>query len=118
MAPKIDLDGMDVEYGIANDLRIGTIVLIHDRSPCKVLELHRAKTGKHGSAKIAVVAMHIFTKKKMEEIFQSTAQVCLPKLDKVDYELLDLLEDDYISLVLPSGVTRQDVRLEGKEKNR
>jgi translation initiation factor 5A len=43
-----------------------------------------SKTGKHGSAKVHLVGLDIFTGKKLEALYGSTDDVTLPEIDKVD----------------------------------
>lgn len=56
--------------------------------------------GKHGSAKIRMVGLHLFTLKKVEDIFGSSEQVSLPKASKTEYELMDISEEGYVACQL------------------
>ncbi|MEM2221683.1 MAG: translation initiation factor IF-5A, partial [Ignisphaera sp.] len=51
---------MTVEYGELGDLKEGSYVVI-DGEPCRVVDVSKAKTGKHGSAKVHLVAIGLFT---------------------------------------------------------
>ncbi|MCC6056406.1 MAG: translation initiation factor IF-5A, partial [Desulfurococcaceae archaeon] len=42
---------MSVDYAELGDLKEGSYVVI-EGEPCRVVEVSRAKTGKHGSAKV------------------------------------------------------------------
>ena len=50
-----------------SSLRKGGYVMIRDR-PCKILDMSTSKTGKHGHAKVHLVAFDIFTGRKVEFI--------------------------------------------------
>ncbi|MEM2678593.1 MAG: translation initiation factor IF-5A, partial [Thermofilaceae archaeon] len=43
----------------AGSLKEGSFVVV-DSEPCRVTEVERSKTGKHGSAKVRIVAIGIF----------------------------------------------------------
>lgn len=47
-----------------------------------------SKTGKHGHAKCAFVAVDIFTGKKMEDLSPSSHNVDVPHVSRTDYTLL------------------------------
>jgi len=115
MASKVNLDEMEVTFAQANDLRIGTVVLLREAFPCKVVDLAKAKTGKHGSAKIRVVGTDVLTGRKYDDIFQSKEQVCLPVTKKVDYQLAYPLDDTYMKLQAQDGSTRDDLKVSEEE---
>lgn len=52
-------------------------------NPCKVLETAISKPGKHGSAKIAVTGVDLFTNKKIEGIFATSGQAWAPNVTKI-----------------------------------
>jgi len=116
MASKVNLDEMDVKYVTANSIRIGTVVLLRDKTyPCKVVDYSKAKTGKHGSAKIHVVGVDVITGKKYDDIFQSSQMVCVPNSEKLDYDLVFVLDDGFLKLKHPDGSYREDLRIEDAE---
>merc|ERR1712156_367145 len=47
-------------------LRKNGYVMIKER-PCKIVEMSTSKTGKHGHAKVHLVALDIFTNRKFED---------------------------------------------------
>jgi len=115
MASKINLDDIEVSFAPANNLRIGSIVLLREAFPCKVVDLAKAKTGKHGSAKIRVVGVDVLSGRKYEEIFQSKEQICLPVTRKVDYQLAYPLDEGYMKLKAQDGSTRDDLKVYDEE---
>ena len=90
-------------------LRKNGFVVIKDR-PCKIVDMSTSKTGKHGSAKVHLVGIDIFTGKKYEEISPSTHNMNVPNVARVEYTLLDI-DSGYLSLMQASGDTKDDVRL-------
>merc|ERR1712071_429187 len=81
-------------------LRKGGFVMIKNR-PCKVVEMSTSKTGKHGHAKVHMVALDIFTGKKLEELSPSTHNMEVPNVKRKDFQLIRM--DD-------SGETRDDLQ--------
>ena len=52
-------------------LRKNGHVVIKGR-PCKIVDMSTSKTGKHGHAKVHLIAIDIFTNKKLEDLSPST----------------------------------------------
>ena len=99
----------------ASTVRKGGYMIIRER-PCKVIDLSTSKTGKHGHAKINFVATDIFTEKKMEDICQSTHNVNVPEVTKTEYQLLNIDDEGFLSLLdEESGETIEDQRLRDKK---
>jgi len=76
---------------VANDLRKGGFVLLRkEKHPCKVMEMNKSKTGKHGGAKIRVVGIDILSGKKYDDIFLSKEQVEIPIVKKIKCDLIKI----------------------------
>lgn len=68
-------------------LRKGGFVVINNR-PCKIVEMSTSKTGKHGHAKVHIVAIDIFTGKKLEDVSPSTHNMDVPHVYRKEYTLV------------------------------
>src|ERR1700733_5201191 len=68
-------------------LRKNGFVVIKNR-PCKIVEMSTSKTGKHGHAKVHLVAIDIFTGKKLEDLCPSTHNMDFPNVNRQEYQLV------------------------------
>lgn len=57
-----------------------------------------------------LIAIDIFTGKKLEDLCPSTHNMDVPNVRRMEYTLLDI-DDDHLSLMLPDGTTKDDVHL-------
>eukprot|EP00111_Clytia_hemisphaerica_P014996 TCONS_00044141-protein len=69
-----------------------------------------SKTGKHGHAKVHMVALDIFTGKKMEDICPSTHNMNVPNVGRKDYQFLNI-DDEFVSMMDDGGETKEDLKL-------
>ena len=89
-------------------LRKSGFVCIKGR-PCKIIDMSTSKTGKHGHAKVHLVATDIFTGKKLEDLSPSTHNMECPNVKRTEYQLLDI-DDGFLSLMNMDGDTKDDVK--------
>jgi translation initiation factor 5A len=73
-----------------------------------------SKTGKHGHAKVHLVAVDIFTQKKMEDLSPSTHNMDVPNIVRNEYPLLDI-DEGFMSLMNQDGSTKDDVQVPDNE---
>ena len=94
----------------ANTLKVNKYVLIKDR-PCRIIECHSSKDGKHGHAKVTILGIDIFTGKKVEFCTPASSNVNVPEIKRIEYEYVDQ-QDDYLVLMNQETYeTREDVKL-------
>ncbi|MEM4254985.1 MAG: translation initiation factor IF-5A [Candidatus Norongarragalinales archaeon] len=67
----------DVVFGQMGDLKIGRFVVI-EGEPCKIVSMDKSKPGKHGAAKVNVVAMSLLSGNKKTLMKSSDADVEIP----------------------------------------
>lgn len=72
---------MSKTYETLGNLKIGSFIII-DGEPCRIVDISKAKTGKHGSAKATVTAVSILTKSKKVLVAPVDTQVEVPIIEK------------------------------------
>jgi len=94
----------------AGAIKKGGYMMIKGK-PCKVLNISVSKTGKHGHAKCNFLAVDIFTGKKLEDMVPSTHGTTVPVVTRVEWELLDITDEDFCSLINEAGEQKEDLKL-------
>jgi len=79
--------------------------------PCKILSISVSKTGKHGHAKCNFLAVDIFTGKKLEDMIPSSHGTTVPIVKRTDWEIIDIDEDDHVTLMDEGGNQKTDLNL-------
>jgi len=72
---------MSKTYESIGNLKVGSFVMI-DNEPCRVVDISKAKTGKHGSAKATVTAVGLFSKSKKVLVAPVDTQIEVPIIEK------------------------------------
>ncbi|XP_016933893.1 eukaryotic translation initiation factor 5A-like [Drosophila suzukii] len=91
-------------------LRKNGFVMLKGR-PCKIVDMSTSKTGKHGHAKVHLVGVDIFTQKKYEDICPSTHNMDVPHVKREDYQLTDISDDGFVTLMGDNGEIREDLKV-------
>merc|ERR1712176_395217 len=95
----------------AGEIRKGSHLMIKGR-PCKCVEVSTSKTGKHGHAKAHIVAIDIFTGKKLEDLCPTSHNLDVPFVKKTEYQVLTADDDSgEVSLLQEDGSTKDDLNL-------
>lgn len=111
-----DAGSADFIPSSAGDVKKGGYCMLKG-FPCKVTEYSTAKPGKHGSAKATIVGLDIFTNKKYEDSWPTSAGVRIPIVTKKEYEVADINEDDmFVSLIQDDGSLKTDLKLPKEEE--
>ena len=97
----------------AGDVKKGSYIIIKGR-PCKVVETFTSKTGKHGHAKIRIIGLDIFTDQKYECMSPTSHNLEEPVINRNVYPVLNVDDDDYVTLLKPDGTTKEDIKIEGE----
>ena len=105
-----DSGAAQVEMVSAGSLKKGDPVMIKEK-PCKVVSFSTAKTGKHGSAKAMVTGIDVFTSNKLECTFSTRDNVPAPIIKKTEYNLINIEDDGFVTLMTDSGETKEDIKL-------
>ncbi|UZJ54226.1 hypothetical protein CBS101457_003546 [Exobasidium rhododendri] len=92
-----------------SSLRKGGHVVIKGR-PCKIVDMSTSKTGKHGHAKVHMIAIDIFTTKKLEDISPSTHNMDVPNVQRNEYQLVNI-DDGFLNLMSGDGTSKDDVKV-------
>jgi translation initiation factor 5A len=79
--------------------------------PCKVLSISVSKTGKHGHAKCNFETVDIFNGKKVMDMVPSTHGTTVPIVNKVEWEIMNIDDEDFMSLYNDSGEEKNDLKL-------
>jgi len=79
--------------------------------PCKIVNTSTSKTGKHGHAKVHMVGIDIFNGKKYEDICPSTHNMEVPVITRAEFQLIDVGDDGFLSLLREDGDTKNDLKL-------
>jgi translation initiation factor 5A len=81
--------------------------------PCKIVDMSTSKTGKHGHAKVNLVGIDIFDGKKYEDMSPSTHNMEVPNVKRLEYNLIDVTDEGYLSLMDDGGEIRDDLHCNG-----
>ena len=94
----------------ASAIKKGDYAILKGR-PCKIIAKSVCKTGKHGHAKCSFIGIDVFTGKKIEDMCSSTHGMYQPILVKDEYDLLNIDEENYMSLMTENGEQKEDLQL-------
>ena len=94
-----------------SSLRKNGHVMIKGR-PCKIVDMSTSKTGKHGHAKVHLVALDIFTGKKYEDICPSTHNMDVPNVMRKDFHFVDIDDDGFVDVMNDDDGSTEQYKIE------
>ena len=108
-----DSGALNIELVEAGRRKPGSLLMMKETFPCKVVGFSTAKPGKHGSAKAMIVGKDIFTDKQYEETFGTSDNCQVPIVKKQEYTCIDINEqdDNIMTLIDDQGEAREDIKL-------
>ncbi|ABL77818.1 translation initiation factor IF-5A [Thermofilum pendens] len=77
----------------AGNIKVGSFIVI-DGEPCKVVEVEKSKTGKHGSAKARIVGIGFFDGGKRSIVVPTDARVEVPIIKKFTAQVVAFVGDN------------------------
>merc|ERR1711916_13876 len=89
---------------------MGGMIVMLKGFPCKVIEVTTSKTGKHGHAKANITGLDIFTGQKKVDISPTSHNMTAPFVTVTQYDLIDISEDGFCSVMDDAGETREDLK--------
>ncbi|AJF60813.1 MAG: translation initiation factor IF-5A [Candidatus Diapherotrites archaeon] len=84
------MDEGEKRFAQAGHLKPGSYVLI-DSFPCQVKSTEKSKPGKHGAAKVRVVAMGVFDNQKRNLLKPADADVEVPIIEKKSAQVVAVM---------------------------
>eukprot|EP00045_Choanoeca_perplexa_P001630 m.20981 g.20981 ORF g.20981 m.20981 type:complete len:153 (+) comp11081_c0_seq3:669-1127(+) len=94
----------------AGSLKKNSYVMVKGH-PCKVINLSKFKPGKHGHAKVHIIATDIFDQRRHEVCVGCQHDIETPFVSSEEYLVNNISEEGYLSLMDDSGAVREDLRL-------
>jgi len=67
------------------------VIMFNAGAPCRIVELHKSKTGKHGAIKVRIIGLDVFTQRKYEDWFPGSETVEVPEVKKYDLRIIDII---------------------------
>jgi translation initiation factor 5A len=83
---------MGYKISEAGEIKEGSYIIIDD-VPCRVVEVEKSKTGKHGSAKVRIVGISLLDGSKKVLTAPSDSQVNIPIIEKKYAQVFNVLPD-------------------------
>ncbi len=79
----------DKIFATAKDLREGKYLLIDDL-PCRIVEIEKSKSGKHGAAKMRITGVEVFSGAKKTLLTPGDADVEVPIIGRKSVQVMSI----------------------------
>ncbi len=76
-------------FSSAKDVKVGRYVLI-DGIPCRVVEVEKSKTGKHGAGKLRVTGIGVFEGQKKILLTPGDSEVEVPIIERKEVQVMSV----------------------------
>jgi len=76
-------------FASAKELRVGSYLLI-DGTPCRIASMDKSKPGKHGAAKLRIVAIGIFDDNKKNWLGSTDSDVEVPVIERSNAQIVSV----------------------------
>ncbi len=73
-------------------VKVGSYIII-DGEPCKVVDFEHFKPGKHGSAKVRLMAISVWTGNKKSYVNPAQSRIDVPMIDKRSGQITSVMGD-------------------------
>jgi translation initiation factor 5A len=73
-------------------VKVGSYIIL-DGEPCKVVDREHFKPGKHGSAKVRIMAISVFTGGKKSYVAPAESRVDIPMIDKRSGQITSIMDN-------------------------
>lgn len=101
----------------AGDIKEGSYIMI-DNVPCRVVEVEKSKTGKHGSAKARIVGIGVLDGVKRTIVVPTDAAVEVPVIEKFTAQVISVTGDNiqlmdlrnYQTFEIPSNYVEDEAK--------
>lgn len=101
----------------AGDIKEGSYIMI-DNVPCRVVEVEKSKTGKHGSAKARIVGIGVLDGVKRTIVVPTDAAVEVPVIEKFTAQVISVTRDNiqlmdlrnYQTFEIPSNYVEDEAK--------
>ncbi len=101
--------------GSAKDLKIGRYVMIDDE-PCKVVEMQVSAPGKHGAAKMRIIAIGVFDGGKHTLLKPSDGDIDVPEVLRKNAQVVSV-SGDMAQLMDPTTYEMYELKIPEELKN-
>jgi translation initiation factor 5A len=106
---QVDTGALESTSIPVNKLKKGGYVLLEGR-PCRVVDIAKSKTGKHGHAKANIAGTDLFTGRRYEAHLPTSHDIEVPFVQREDYALINI-DGKHTQLLDLQGNMREDVEL-------
>jgi translation initiation factor 5A len=110
---RVDTGALESTSIPVNRLKKGGYVLLEGR-PCRVVDIAKSKTGKHGHAKASIAGTDLFTGRRYEAHLPTSHDIEVPFVERNDYSLINI-DDRHTQLLDLQGNMREDVEMTDSE---